>query len=195
MPIHNVSASELLREVIIAGVVPGLVEGLKTGFKTAGEGVGARVVKTLEEARSELLAFIQSLEAEDALASQTLIRRQQDRQFLRPRNYGENKPYRPGDENLYVQLLSKFYRALDKPEQAEIRKETFKWFGRLSDEEFDATIEFLHDDRAVQWLKRIGAGIGQVVNTIVNTTTINEITQRLRDSRRSQSWLRPRRVR
>lgn len=144
----------ILSDFLVAGVVASLLDALKNGAKKAGDKAVEKIISKMDERRGEMLAFIRGLVARDKEASETLIKRQHDRQFCRQRSYGEKKQYLPGDEDTYVTLLTKLYIALDESDEEIARQEIFVWLGRISDEDFDATIEFLHHDIFVQWLKR-----------------------------------------
>lgn len=137
---------DLGMDVGISGTVATVLDTLKNGVHK----------KLTQEHRAEMLAFVRSLAAIDPQASENLLRRQRERQTWQPRSYDAKNPYVPGDENLLVELLTKLYKALDEPEKRETRKQTFKWLGRLDDEKFDATLEFLNHDVLKQWSKRLG---------------------------------------
>jgi len=145
---------ELLKEIGVVAVFDAVKERLKTeaGREVVGQ-VLEKVKKSLEESRAELMAFVIKLGVEEPTASKNLKQRQEDRQLLRPRNYGKYEPYKYGDETKYVNLLTKLYKALDEPEEEEERKEVFKFLGHMPDEEFDTFLEFLNHDIVIQWIK------------------------------------------
>ncbi len=146
---------EILKEIVVTGVIAGGLDALRNGAKKTGDVVVDKIISKMEERRGEMLAFIRGLAQRDSQSSKNLLERQRVRQFCQPRSYGEDKkPYVPGDEDHFVTLLTKLYIALDEPHEKKIRTEVFVWLGRLSDEDFDATIEFLHHDVFIQWLKR-----------------------------------------
>lgn len=148
---------EIFKEVVIAGVIAGLVDGFKVGARKEGEIVAEKIVKKFEEHRAEMLAFLRGLAASDKEASEKLFERQRIRSLCQKKFYSEER-YKPGDEDLYVELLTKLYMALNEPSEKEIRVEVFKWLGHLSDEDFDLTIEFLKHDVFIQWLRRFWGG-------------------------------------
>jgi len=164
---------EILREIVIAGAMAGIMDGLKNGLKDGGKKASERIIKKFEESRAELLAFIRSLAAIDKKASETLIQRQRVRQLCEKRSYPPYEQYQPGDEDRYVELLTKLYRVLDEPEEKEMRKEIFKWLGRLSDEDFDATLEFLHHDVFIQWLKKSWGWVKEIWGKLYSTDLQN----------------------
>ena len=154
----NLNPGELLKEIGITGLIIAIVEAAKEAFKDGAKKVGDKIVIKItkemeEEKRAEMLAFIRSLAAEDKLASDTLMERQQARQRCQKRSYEPYKPYEPGDENKFVKLLTKLYIALDELDERNARTQVFIWLGNINDEDFDARLEFLDHDIALQYLK------------------------------------------
>lgn len=154
---------EIFKEVVIAGVIAGLVDGFKVGARKEGEIVAEKIVKKFEEHRAEMFAFLRSLAAKDEEASKKLFERQRIRKLCQNKSYSDEK-YKPGDEDLYVELLTKLFMALNEPSEQNTRREIFKWLGHLSDEDFDLTLEFLRHDVFVQWIRRFWGGFKAVSN-------------------------------
>lgn len=150
-------------DIVISAVVAGLLDFMRNGIKKGGEVATEKITKKLEEHRAEMLAFIRGLAAEDKEASEKFFERQKIRNQCKKKSYSEEK-YKPGDEDLYVELLTKLYIALNEPQEQEIRKEIFKWLGHLSDEDFDLTLEFLKHDVFIQWIRRFWGGFKVVSN-------------------------------
>lgn len=171
---------EILKEMGIAGAMAALLDAAKNGVQKMAPIVGEKVAdvagkkiskKLDEEYRGEMLAFLRKLAAYDAIASENLLRRQQDRQFCHKHSYDENN-YQPGEEDRYIELLRKLYKSLDQPEEENLRMQTFIWLGRMSDKKFDATQEILHNDVFLQylqkfkiWFKETGHGVSTAVAT------------------------------
>jgi len=170
---------EMLKEVIVSGVIAGGLDALKNGAKKAGDATVEKIISRMDERRGEMLAFIRGLAARDPLASENLIRRQRERQFCHPRSYGAREPYLAGDEDRFVTLLTKLYIALEQPDEKIVRREIFVWLGRLSDEDFDATIEFLHHDIFIQWLKRSWGWIKNVGSKVSSRISSTGLCQKI----------------
>lgn len=172
---------EILKEIIVSGLVAGGLDAVKNGLKKtgekAGEKVAEKIISKMDERRGEMLAFIRGLVKRDPIASDNLLRRQRERQFCLPRSYGNKERYVPGDEDHFVTLLTKLYIALDEPHEKTIRTEIFVWLGSLSDEDFDATIEFLHHDVFIQWFKRSWGWIKQI--GVKYQTADHEVAQQI----------------
>jgi hypothetical protein len=145
---------------LILGMILGAFKGFAPEMaKSATE----KMAKNMEQYRVETLWLFRKLAATNSDASARLFRRHEDRLHLNARNYGAGEPYRPGDENTFVTVFSKIYRAFDKPEQHQERMELVEWLGSIPDSEdasFDAKLEFAIDDRVFQWIRRIGGSRG-----------------------------------
>ena len=172
----NLNFTEILKEMGIAGVMVGIMdaikEALKDGAKKAGEVATDKILKKFEERRDEMLAFIRGLSAIDPYASATLLRRHEERNFCQKRSYSD-ECYKPGDENEFVELLTKLYVALDEPDERNIRIQVFKWLGNIPDKEFDARLEFLKHDVVLQWLKKFLGYAKQAINKFYSTNVEN----------------------
>jgi hypothetical protein len=167
----NLSLIEILKEIGIAGLMASIMDAakgaVKDGVKKAGDAVFTKISKEMEEEyRVRLLTFIRELAIIDPWASAQFIRRHEDRQFCRPRTYGNHKSYVSNDENKYVMLLSKLYIGLDEPEEQNARVQIFKWLGNIPDEEFDSRIEFLNHDMVIQYATRLLKKAGTLLNNI-----------------------------
>ncbi len=157
----NLNLGEIIKEVGIAGAMAALIEGLKEGAKNGGKKVGEKAVekiaKKFEEYRDEFLAFVRSLAShgiEGRAAFDNLQRRWKARQLCQPRTYSTNEPYKPGDEDIFVDRLTKLYISLNEPQERDTRIEVFKWLGCMPDEEFDVFLELLNHDFIIQWIRR-----------------------------------------
>lgn len=123
--------------------------------------------KITDERRAEMLTFIRELAARDPFASETLLRRQRDRQEEKEISYLPGKKYLAGSEDMYVTLLTKLHAALDDSnDEKESRFEMFKWLGRMNDQEFDATLEFLNHDIVMQYIRKAAQIAGMAIPEI-----------------------------
>lgn len=156
---------ELLKEIGVAFGMDVLFDKLK---KEGAPIVVDKVKKKIsDEHRAEMLTFIRELAARDPLASETLLRRHRDRQEEKEISYLPEKRYLAGSEDMYVTLLTKLHTALgDSGGEKESRFEMFKWLGRVSDQEFDATLEFLHHDVVLQYIRKAAQIAGMAIPEI-----------------------------
>jgi len=153
------AAAEVIREV---------------GSKAAVETAKKVQEKMSDHYRAKLLVFLQKMESSteprQQSAAKNIRKRQEDRQFCRPRPYTSEGDYRPGEENLLVDCLGKVL-ILKEPEKeaAATEEETVKffvWLGELPPQEFDSAIEFLNHDIVMQWLRILGIRFNEVFGVI-----------------------------
>ncbi len=157
------AAAEVIREV---------------GSKAAAETAKKVQAKMSDHYRAKLLVFLQKMESSteprQQSAAKTIRKRQEDRQFCRPRSYSDGGNYRPGEENLLVNCLGKVL-ILKEPEKevaaeaAATEKETinfFVWLGELPPQEFDSAIEFLNHDIVMQWLRMLGIRFNEIFGIV-----------------------------
>lgn len=170
---------ELLKEIGVAFGMDVLFDKLKKE--------GAPVVvdkmkkKITDEHRAEMLTFIRELAARDPLASETLLRRHRDRQEEKEISYLPGKRYLAGSEDTYVTLLTKLHTALsDSDGEKESRFEMFKWLGRMNDQEFDATLEFLNHDVVMQYIRKTAQIAGMAIPEIKRLIEKFEVKESLR---------------
>lgn len=145
---------EIAKEV---GIALGLDIMFKKFYEKGADKASEAVIKKItEEHRAELLSFIRHLGVQyDKESSENLLRRQRLRQTCSPIPYNPTLRYQHGSEDSYVNLLTKLYIALnDSDKERNDRIEIFKWLGRLNEQDFDATLEFLNHDAFIQWMKR-----------------------------------------
>ncbi len=117
---------------------------------------GYVVSRTFADNRAILMTFItQDVFAADETASKNLDEWHKKRDDCQT-------PYGPGDEDLFVKLLTKLYIALADNPQA--RLQTFITLGRMTEEDFNHKLNFLENDIVSQWLRRIGITLTQVDN-------------------------------
>lgn len=153
------AAAEVIREV---------------GSKAAVETAKKVQAKMSDHYRAKLLVFLQKMESSEdekkKVAAKTIRKRQEDRQFCRPRPYAGEGDYRPGEENLLVDCLGKVLILKESEEGKETTDEDtinfFVWLGELPPQEFDAAIEFLNHDIVMQWLRMFGLRLNEVFGVI-----------------------------
>lgn len=138
-------------------------EGLQTAIKkTAGDAVGTIVKKVTDEHRAELLAYIHN-------GGYTNIWRR----------YEATLPIKggaPGDENRFVNLLSKSIMALkDTPDEL---KNLFNGLEKMTDDEFKEALYFLENDTVTQIAKKIWNKIDDGLKQLA--PAINEFAENLK---------------
>ena len=154
--------------------VPALLRAFREGFlekksKEAGEKAYDKFFA--DRIRAKLMLFIRNLAKENPTASSNLFKRQEDRQFLRARSYGNEAPYEPGDEDFMVAMLGKIFMAFE--DNGEQKLEVFEWLGMLNDEDFDSALEFIHHDAFLQFLRKGWSYIKVAWSKLYNTDQNN----------------------
>lgn len=151
---------EIGREFGISVIVDVILDKMRKGVGMIAADTAEKIKKKLtDEKRAELLSFLRELAAygeNGKKASETLLRRQRDRQERKALAYDPRKKYLPGSEDEFVTLLTKLFIALsDDERELESRIATFIWLGEMEDLEFDAKLEFLKHDVVLQYGRRI----------------------------------------
>lgn len=128
-------------------------------MKKDSDELAKKLLKKGDEPRGEMIAFIVSLPDEYAKAN--LLRRHADRMECKHKTYphahgenqGLNEKYRVGDEDEFINILTKQYVALNGSEKGtldeavlerDMRENMFCILGNMDDKTFDATLEMLH---------------------------------------------------
>jgi len=144
------------------------------GSKAAMETAKKVQEKMNDHYRAKLLVFLQKMETssnpKQQSAAKNIRKRQEDRQFCRPRPYTDGKNYLPGEENLLVDCLGKILILKESEKEKEVTDEDiinfFVWLGELPPQEFDSAIEFLNHDIVMQWLRMFGVHLNEVFGVV-----------------------------
>ena len=156
---------------IWAGGAPMIVEGVK---------------KSLEEHRAEVVQFVVDLE--DRVASESIRRRIEDRQFCRSRSYGDKEPYEPGDEVALMNGLTKLYMYLSAADEIEKRTRLFIDLGHMKTEQFDAVIMALQHDVVRQYFRRLVLVLKMVPDEIRTADTATAAKLRSVNEWLEENW-------
>ncbi len=181
---------QLFQDVLGGAAGAGIVEGIKGTIKEWSQKKGQKaaegIIKAIEAERVKLFISGIELEAHDRVAAQNLMRRWQLRQLRESRTYGIHEPYVYGDENRMTKILTTLFVAMDdNPQDRQQRIETFVRLGRMSDQQFDTSLEILHDDTVMQWLRRAD----QEASEAVRNVRVFLESRGVRNTRISRGWL------
>lgn len=170
---------EIAREIGISAVVD-------TAMRAINGKVEEAVNKTFAESRGELFGFIlHELAGYDPVASDNLMRRHRLREQCAPLPYDRKRRYKPGEENRFVQLLTKLKVALSGPDEKTKLLEVFKRLGHMKNKEFDHALPFLHHDVVIQFIKRAWVGVQDLYEGIVGFARDPEVRRQFRRVRRT----------
>lgn len=145
------------KEVLGVGGVVAIFHGtLESIIQHLTDHLGKKLEKSFQEYRTEMWSFVLTeLYAEDEKASKVLQRRQARRQGCDPRTYADKDPYLPGDEDFMMNMLGSAYMFLSENKELASRMSLFQALGRMSDQQFDKTLEAFHNDKVKQFFARI----------------------------------------
>ncbi|MBI3638397.1 hypothetical protein HY227_01480 [Candidatus Wolfebacteria bacterium] len=156
--------AEVAKEGVLAILGAIFWDLIKTFFRNSahkgGEIAAEKLTKKFAERRDEMLSFIRGLVSRGGSAkraSQNLIKRWEKRQKRAKKSYrvnGKVAYYKPYDEAIFAERITKLYTSLDEKGERKARIEIFIWIGNMSDEEFDLFLEFLNHDIVIQFLRR-----------------------------------------